>query len=151
MGFILKSTGVTYGLLADKRWALSDANNYSVGWRVYVMYVYPADVVCPFRTIATQSVLWPLWLEPTSSLQWSHNERGGVSNHRRLVRSPSRLLRRRSKKTSKLRVTGHCEGNPPATGGFPSQRVSNVENVYIWWCHHVQKKAPAPRNLQSAY
>ena len=47
------------------------------------------------------------------------------------------LFRRRSKKTSKLRVTGLCEGNPPVTGGFPSQRASNAENVYISWCHHV--------------
>ena len=28
--------------------------------------------------------------------------------------------RRRSNKTSKLRLTGLCEGNPPVTGGFPS-------------------------------
>ena len=44
--------------------------------------------------------------------------------------------RRRSKKTSKLRVTGLCEGNSPATGEFPAQRDSNVENVSIWWRHH---------------
>ena len=25
------------------------------------------------------------------------------------------------------------------TGGFPSQSVSNVENVSIWWRHHVKK------------
>ena len=24
----------------------------------------------------------------------------------------------------------------PATGGFPSQRASNAENVSIWWRHH---------------
>ena len=30
-----------------------------------------------------------------------------------------------------------CEGNPPVTGGFPSQRASNAENVSIWWRHHV--------------
>ena len=41
--------------------------------------------------------------------------------------------RRRSKKISNLRVTGLCEGNSPVTGGFPSQRVSNAENVSIWW------------------
>ena len=29
-----------------------------------------------------------------------------------------------------------CEGNPPVTGGFPSQRASNVENISIWWHHH---------------
>ena len=26
-----------------------------------------------------------------------------------------------------------CDGNPPVTGGFPSQRASNTENVFIWW------------------
>ena len=40
------------------------------------------------------------------------------------------------KKTSKLHVTGLCEGNPPVTGGFPSQSSSNAENVSIWWHHH---------------
>ena len=28
-----------------------------------------------------------------------------------------------------------CEGNPPVTGGFPSQRASNAETVSIPWCH----------------
>ena len=42
------------------------------------------------------------------------------------------LLRRRSKKTSKLRVTGLCEGNSPVT-----QWTSNAENVPIWWRHHM--------------
>ena len=43
--------------------------------------------------------------------------------------------RRKSKKTSnsKLRVTGLCAGNSPATGEFPAQRTSNAENVSIWW------------------
>ena len=27
-------------------------------------------------------------------------------------------------------------GNPPLTGGIPSQRASNAENVPIWWRHH---------------
>ena len=40
---------------------------------------------------------------------------------------------RRSKKQSKLRVTGLCEGNPPVTGGLSSQRASNAENASIWW------------------
>ena len=44
--------------------------------------------------------------------------------------------RRRSKKTSKLRVTGLCLGNSPVTGEFPSQMDSNAENVSIWWRHH---------------
>ena len=39
--------------------------------------------------------------------------------------------RRRSKKTSKLRVSGLCEGNSPMTDEFPTQRASNAENVSI--------------------
>ena len=45
------------------------------------------------------------------SLLWRHNERDGLSNHRRLDCLINRLFRCRSKKTSKLRVTGLCEGN----------------------------------------
>ena len=48
----------------------------------------------------------------------------------------NRLFGRRSKKTSKRRVTGLCEGNSPGTGEFPAQRASNAENVSIWWRHH---------------
>ena len=70
-----------------------------------------------------------------TTLQWRHNERNGVSNHRRLDCLFNRLFRRRSKKTSKLRVTGRCEGNSPVTSEFRAQRASNAENVYIWWRH----------------
>ena len=52
----------------------------------------------------------------------------------------SRLLAQRfvqAQGTSKLRVTGLCEGNSPKTGRFPSQRTSNAENITIWWRHHV--------------
>ena len=50
------------------------------------------------------------------SLQWRHNKLYGISNHLRLDCLLNRLFRRRSKKTSKLRVTGLCEGNPSAKG-----------------------------------
>ena len=71
------------------------------------------------------------------SLQWCHNERGGVSNHRRLVCVSNCLFMYRSKKTSELRVTGLYEGNSPVTGEFPTQRASNAENVSIRWRQHV--------------
>ena len=48
----------------------------------------------------------------------------------------NRLFKRRSKKTSKLRVTGVCAGSSPGTGEFPAQMASNAENVSIWWRHH---------------
>ena len=40
------------------------------------------------------------------------------------------------KKTSKLRVTGICEGNSPVPGEFPALRATNTENAFIWWRHH---------------
>ena len=50
--------------------------------------------------------------------------------------SLNRLFSRRSKKTSKLRVTGLCARNSPVTGEFPIQIASNAENISIWWRHH---------------
>ena len=60
-------------------------------------------------------------------LLWRHNEWDSASNHRRLYCLLHRMLRHRSKKTSKLRVTGLCEGNSPVTVEFPAQRASNAE------------------------
>ena len=69
-------------------------------------------------------------------LQWRHNGPDGVSNHQPRDCLLNRLFRRRSKNTSKLRVTGLCVGNSPATGVFSAQKASNAENVSIWWRHH---------------
>ena len=44
---------------------------------------------------------------------------------------------RRWMKASKFRVTGLFAGNSQGTGEFPAQMASNVENVSIWWRHHV--------------
>ena len=47
------------------------------------------------------------------------------------------------KQSAKLRVTGICDGNPPVTGGSPSQRASNAANgtrpIFIpySWSHHI--------------
>ena len=69
-------------------------------------------------------------------LQWRHNEGDSVWNHQPHDCLLNRLFRRRSKKTSKLRVTGLWVGNSPGTGEFPAQMASNAENVSIWWRHH---------------
>ena len=74
------------------------------------------------------------------TLHWRHNGRNCVSNHQPYNCLLNRLFGRRSKKTSKLRVTGLCEGNSPGTGEFPAQMASNAENVSIWWRHHDLKQ-----------
>ena len=66
------------------------------------------------------------WNDQYKTLQWRHNERDGVSNHRRLGCLLNRLLMCRSKEISKLRVTGLWKGGPPVASGVPSQRTSNV-------------------------
>ena len=71
------------------------------------------------------------------SLRWRHNDHASVSNHQPHGCLLNRLFRRKSKKTSKLRVTGLCAGNSPGTGEFPAQMASYAENVSIWWRHHV--------------
>ena len=92
-------------------------------------YLYICDVAATYKN-GTKASDFP------HSLQWRHNKCDGVSNHQHLACLLNRLFKRRSKKIPKLRVTGLCEGNPPVTDGFPSQRARNAENVSIWWRHH---------------
>ena len=66
----------------------------------------------------------------------SHYGRDSVSNHQPHECLLNRLFRRRSKKISKLRVTGLCAGNSPGIGEFPAQMASKAEKVSIWWRHH---------------
>ena len=100
--------------------------NVLINFSICIAIKYELDIVtlaCAFRN---------------NQLQLCDNERDGVSSHRRLDCLLQRLFRRRSKKTSKLRATGLCEGNSPVTGEFPAQRASNAKNVFVWWRHHAQ-------------
>ena len=54
-----------------------------------------------------------------STLHWRHNDHDSVSNHQPHGCLLNRLFRRRSKKTSKLRVTGLCVGNWPGPVNSP--------------------------------
>ena len=98
-------------------------------------------------------VRWHLYIKSGTwlSLQWRHDNRDCVPNHQPHDCLFNRLFRCTSKKTSKLRVTGHCEGNSPVTAEFPAQRVSNAENVSISWRHHDNCISPWHRfNLDRA-
>ena len=53
------------------------------------------------------------------ALHWRHNDHDGVLNHQPHGCLLNRLFRRRSKKTSKLRVTGLCVGNSPGPVNSP--------------------------------
>ena len=60
-----------------------------------------------------------LWLT-----QWRCNDY--LKTNKCLVKEDSGYVNW-SKETLRLRVTGLCEGNPPVTDRFPSQRASNAE------------------------
>ena len=95
--------------------------------------IHPYDYVIILKesiTIADQCAI---------TLQWRHNGCDSVSNHQPHDCFLNRLFRRRSKKTSKLSVTGLCAGNSPVSGEFPAQRASNAENVSIWWRRYEPK------------
>ena len=71
-------------------------------------------------------------------LHWRHNERAMASQIISLsIVYLTVYSRHRSKKTSMLRVTGHCEENSPVLGGSPppppppAQRASSAENFHF--------------------
>ena len=66
-------------------------------------------------------------------LQWCHNERNWVSNHRGVsivcsIVGSGEDLRKHQSSASLAIVGGISE--------FPTQKASSVENVSIWWRHH---------------
>ena len=100
-----------YGLVQDC------GNSNSRQWRYHILALYHRHNIY-------------------TTLQWRHNEHNGVSNQQLYDSLLNSLFMRRSKKTSKLRVTGLCEGNSPVTAEFSAQRASNGENVSFWWRLH---------------
>ena len=106
----------------------------------YMMTAWHSNILCiteyscgkPASTDLYQTQIKPI---SNRSLQWRHNGCDSVSNHQPYDCLLNRIFGRRSKKTSKLRVTGLCARNSAGTGDFPAQMVSNAENVSIWWCH----------------
>ena len=105
----------------------------------------PTTVVClqvvrPYGAISSMfpvNVLEPkrigqMLIDSDPALRWRHNGHDSVSNHQLRDCLLNCLFWRRSKKTSKLRVTGLCA----VSGEFPAQMASNAENVSIWWRHH---------------
>ena len=71
------------------------------------------------------------------ALHWRHNDHDGVSNHQHHGCLLNRLFIRRSKKTSKLRVTGLCVGNSPGPVTSPhkwpvTRKMFPLDDVIMW-------------------
>ena len=113
------NTGICHYAIVIQRTAI---------WRQRQLAVHelPMFIIKKLRSFAFGGLFQSL------PLLWRHNGHDSVSNHNCLI---NRLFGCKSKKTSKLYVTGFCAGNSPGTGEFPAQMASNAENVSIW-CHH---------------
>ena len=101
--------------------------------RFWMHFTWTGNVIQNDRRRLTKGRYYPTVL---MTLRWRHNGSDSVSNHQPHHCLLNRLFGRRSKKTSKLRVTGLCAGNSPGTGEFPAEMASNAENVSIWWRDH---------------
>ena len=97
------------------------------GWHICQIYIYIYSLRILDRTC---------W-HGTSFCQVFIPHYNDVSNHQPHDCLLNRLFRRKSKKTSKLHVTGLCPGNSPVNGELPAPMASNAEHVSIWWRHHI--------------
>ena len=85
------------------------------------------------------------WPRSMSRPQWvkipitvSPHKHLGISNHQQLNCLFNSSSTHQGKYHSST-LPSLCEGNPLVTGGFPSQRVCNVESISMLWYHHVHE------------
>ena len=110
------------------------------------------DPPLPREYILVNSYICSNWL----ALRWRHNDHDDGSNHQPHGCLLNRLFRRKSKKTSKLRVTGLCVGNSPGPVNSPHKgpvtrkmfpfddvimgsRVSNKTGIYLYMLPYLEK------------
>ena len=92
-----------------------------------------------------------------ATLRWRHNGRDSVSNHQPHDCLLKGLFRRRSKNTSKLRVTGLCVGNSPGPVNSPhkwpvTRKMNKCDDVIMdtWVFQHdsaTEKSIVSKRDL----
>ena len=101
---------------------------------------------CPYKSgnVYLFDLSFRVWTSKSSariwrgvSLQWRHKDHDSVSNHQPHGSLLNRLFRRRSKKTSKLRVTGLCVGNSPGPVDSPNKwpltrKMFPFDDVIMW-------------------
>ena len=107
-------------------------------FRFLSLYLFPIAIFSPYFLLAGLLLKYVSIYTIIIPLRWRHNRCNSVSNHQPHHCLLNRLFRRKSKKTSKLRVTGLSAGNSSGTGEFPAQMASYTENVSTWWRHHAK-------------
>ena len=109
----------------------SSAESVSIWWHHHVLFWLYYIVIDGFTYLCYSELYgWPLL--------WRHNEHDSVSYHQPRGCLLDRLFRRRSKKTSKLRVTGLCAGNSPGPVNSPhkgpvTRKMFPFDDVIMHW------------------
>ena len=103
--------------------------------RSVVSHKRPIIWIFDFYSLLVRTIGWRSGI--VGALQWRHNDHDGVSNHQPHGCLLNRLFRRRSKKTSKLRVTGLCVGNSPGPvnsshKGPVTPKMFPFDDVIMW-------------------
>ena len=98
----------------------------------------------------------PRLLNIQISLLWRHNGHNSVSNHQPYDCLLRRLFRRRSKQTSKPRVTGLCAGNSPGPVNFPhkwpvTRKMFPFDDVIMLQSLKLPAKTPRDWILKHSY
>ena len=135
--FVLKSTVRNYDVVMGRcRWSCHHKQTNKQTNKQKITPEYPTPEY--YAEYCALDMYWPAtsswWLlipwqeigaKPTATtmlitLQWRHNGRDSVSNHQPHDCFLKHLFRHRSKKTSKLRVTGLCAENSTGAGELPA-------------------------------
>ena len=116
------STNIIWGVLCQKQISRARTSNY-IPQKLWDVITCP----CPWYLLLAQHSCNPNG--------WNSFDYGDVIISAMASQitgvSIETFVQAQMKKTSKLRVTGLCEGDSPGTGEFPAQRASNAENVSI--------------------
>ena len=136
LGDLCSATWLEYSQTYWYTWVHDDTESNTMDKFIYWHRYYVGDMAYSIFISLCFVVFCCGLVMKDFTLEWRHNEHDGISKHQPHECLLNHLFTHRSKKTSKLQITGLCEGNSPVTGEFPAQRASNMENVSIWWRHH---------------
>ena len=97
-----------------------------------------------------------MWLYYQFSLHWCHNDHDDVSNHLPHRCLLNHLFRHRSKKTSKLRITGLCVGNSPGPVNSPhkgpvTRKMFLFDDVIMFWIPIMHLSVRLPGHQEQQY
>ena len=112
-------------MLYDRYLIVRHSNIYRINWNfkmtgyehAFANYLSQQCILRAKRTITRADLL--ITNGTGISLQWRHNDHDSISNHQPHDCLLNRLFRHRSKKTSRLRVTGLCVRNSPGPVNSP--------------------------------